>query len=111
MAPPICGDQWLRDIRTDLTSLHDFLELIIEPSVLESLHIRIRTKLKWIEGSCPEPEVRDIGSFFTGALYRQNRSMEVRMSSADLVHWNGFGSALCRSMNEVMSAVRAATLR
>lgn len=34
--------------------------------------------------------------------------MEARMSSADLVHRNGFGSALCRSMNEVMSALRAA---
>ena len=29
--------------------------------------------------------------------------MEARMSSADLVHRNGLGSALCRSMNEVMS--------
>lgn len=37
--------------------------------------------------------------------------MEARMSSADLVHRNGLGSALCRSMNEVMSALRAATLR
>ena len=30
----------------------------------------------------------------TGALYTQNRSMEARMASADLVHRNGFGSAL-----------------
>ncbi|MET3263248.1 transcription termination factor NusB [Bradyrhizobium japonicum] len=41
----------------------------------------------------------------------QKRSMEARMSSADLVHRNGLASALCRSMNEVMSALRAATLR
>ena len=32
------------------------------------------------------------------------------MSSADLVHRNGLGSALCRSMKEAMSARRAAAL-
>lgn len=36
--------------------------------------------------------------------------MEARMSSADLVHLNGLGSALCRSMNEAMSALRAALI-
>ena len=30
-----------------------------------------------------------------GVLYQQKRSMEARISSADLVHRKGFGSALC----------------
>jgi hypothetical protein len=32
-------------------------------------------------------------------MYRQKRSMEARMSSADLFHQNDLASALCRSMN------------
>jgi hypothetical protein len=44
-------------------------------------------------------------------LYRQKRSMEARISSADLVHRNGFGSALWRLMKEAMSARKALTLR
>jgi hypothetical protein len=37
--------------------------------------------------------------------------MEARMSSADLVHRKGLGSALWRSMKAAMSAWRSATLR
>ena len=44
-------------------------------------------------------------------LYRQKRSMEARISSADLVHRNGFGSALWLLMKEAMSARKALTLR
>ena len=48
---------------------------------------------------------------FAGALYRQKRSMDARMSSADLVHLKGLGSALWHSMKEAMSVSSAVTLR
>jgi hypothetical protein len=41
----------------------------------------------------------------------QKRSIEAKMSSADFVQRNGFGSALCRSMKFVMADFEAATLR
>src|SRR5207248_3683400 len=46
-----------------------------------------------------------------GALYKQKRSIDLRMSSADFVHLKGLGSLLCLSMNEAMSARSAVTLR
>jgi hypothetical protein len=48
---------------------------------------------------------------FVGAFLRQKRSIEARISSADLVQRKGAGSALCCSRKDVMSARRAATLR
>ena len=44
---------------------------------------------------------------FIGALWRQKRSIEARISSADLVQRKGFGSALCGSMKSAMAACRA----
>ena len=46
-----------------------------------------------------------------GALYRQKRSIDLRMSSADFVHLKGLGSLLCLSMNDAISARSAVTLR
>ena len=44
-------------------------------------------------------------------LYRQKRSIDARISSADLVHRNGFGLALWLPMKEAISARKAFTLR
>src|SRR6516162_9850204 len=47
-------------------------------------------------------------SAWIARVRRQKRSIEARMSSADLAHWNGVGSALRASMKAWMAASSSA---